>query len=500
MFPIPGVTKEQIARAKEIPILDYVLAHEPDNVRKLGNEYRLKDHSVTMSNGKWHWQSHGVGGEKATALNYLITVRGYSFVDAVRHLTGDNAIYTDIIPKSRAPSKREYITLPPRNRDYTRVVAYLQRRGIDKALILDCIKRGLIYESEKLHNCVFVGRDESGKARFAAQRGTSGDFKCDAAGSDKRFGFRLPPLFKGSDTVAVFESPIDALSHATLHPDFNGWRLALGGTALVALKSFLERHNEINRCVVCTDNDKAGNLAAVKIAELLAIEVIRSIPPIGKDWNNTLLSKKGANPLEDVRKDILFLEEPFTYPEAFRIKDGESVKMTYGYDGEVATLKCRFIDEVHLTLGSNTYHISELSEILQRGGSTVEPIPDQKPMLDIIAAKYGEPLKDAVVPMSENALKELVGGDYTTELLKNHDGKYTYGVLLSGKDGMAVCGVGGENNTPTSLHPYWAQKYMRELSTEPPKKESLHEKLDRGKEKAAQQTSHGKGRSAAELV
>jgi hypothetical protein len=44
-------------------------------------------------------------------------------------------------------------------------------------------------------------------------RGTIGDFKRDADGSDKRFGFILPPINGGSDTVAVFESPVDALSH-----------------------------------------------------------------------------------------------------------------------------------------------------------------------------------------------------------------------------------------------------------------------------------------------
>ena len=189
---MPGVSAEQIARAKEIPILDYILAHEPDNVRRVGNEYRLKDHSVTMSNGKWHWQSHGVGGEKATALNYLITVRGYSFVDAVRHLTGDTIIY-DIVPKARPPtvvvtnstmlrpsdgehSRRSVVpplptdrarrgprrdfALPRRNQDNERVIAYLKSRGIAEPLIHDCIRRGSLYESARYHNCVYATKNK----------------------------------------------------------------------------------------------------------------------------------------------------------------------------------------------------------------------------------------------------------------------------------------------------------------------------------------------------
>ena len=89
--------------------------------------------------------------------------------------------------------------------------------------------------------------------------------------------------------------------------------------------------------------------------------------------------------MEDVRKDILFLDEPFKYPEAFRIKDGDSVKVTYAYDGEVATQKCRFIDETHLTIGKNTYHISELAGNLKKNGNKIEPIPGQKPVLNILA-------------------------------------------------------------------------------------------------------------------
>jgi hypothetical protein len=42
--------------------------------------------------------------------------------------------------------------------------------------------------------------------------------------------------------VAVFEAPIDALSHATLQElegwKWNGYRLSLGGTSHVALTSF----------------------------------------------------------------------------------------------------------------------------------------------------------------------------------------------------------------------------------------------------------------------
>jgi hypothetical protein len=40
-----------------------------------------------------------------------------------------------------------------------------------------------------------------------------GDFKRDAVGSDKRFGFCLPPGSPGSKAVAVFESPLCEAQH-----------------------------------------------------------------------------------------------------------------------------------------------------------------------------------------------------------------------------------------------------------------------------------------------
>jgi hypothetical protein len=475
-----NVTPEQIARAKEVNILDYVLSHEPNNVKRIGNTHYLKDHdSFRISNGLWKWESHGIGGKNV--IDYLIKVRGYEFVDAVRHLAGED--YSATIPRSppnsKPPPERKVFSMPPRNRDNERVIAYLQSRGIDRDVIHDCINRGALYESPTWHNCCFVGRDEHGKAKFAALRGTLGNFKRDADGSDKRFGFCLPPKNLPCNTLIVFESPIDLLSFDTLCKlgfiePVNGWRLALGGTSMVALTQFIESRmfsNPIANCVVCTDRDTAGDLAYSEISEKINIKVSRLIP-VGKDWNETLQKiRNEVNPLEDVRKDILFLEEPFKYPEAFRIKDGDNVKVTYAYDGEIAIQKCRHIDEAHLYIGNNAYHISELAEKLIKNGNKVEPIRGQKPMLDVLAGKYGEDLQGVSVPMTEAALKKLVGGKYETELLyvdgQGINGRYgpqAHSVILRGKDGIAVCGVGGENNTPTSLHPYWAQTYKRKLS------------------------------------
>jgi hypothetical protein len=490
------VSKEQIERAKAVPILDYLLSHEGNNFKRVGNAYYRRDpdhNSLEVSNNLWNWHSHGIGGN---LIDYLIKINGYSFVDAVRELAGDDIPYSrPIPPKARPPtpaasslwsvSDRDPLQLPPQNADNKRVIAYLQGRGIFRPLIEDCIRRGILYESANRHNCVFVGRDDKGKAKFAALRGTTGNFKCDANGSDKRFGFCLPPNNPESKIVAVFESPIDCLSHKVIEPDFDGYRLSLGGTALAALTNFLERHSNIKAIIAATDNDDAGEQAAAKITELAGdkgLEAHRDYPPAGKDWNETLsYTQREVILLEDKRKEIRFITSD--YKELFRIKDGESIKFTSGYDGEEQTLKCRWIDETHITLKSkftNDYHICQWAEICERNGHKLEPIANQEPKLDILAAKYGENLQAVSIPMTEAALRKLVGGKFETETLHypNQTNQFrdriveikgkAFGAVVRSKDGIAVCGL--TDGVLTSLHPYNTQTQKRERSPAAPPK------------------------------
>ncbi len=151
------VSKEQIERARQVDVLDYVLTHEPGNIRRVGSGYRLKDHgSLAIAPGQWYWHSQEVGG--TTALDYLVTVRGYGFVDAVCRLNGEQVRERHPVSEVAQPEQKIF-RLPPRHTNNTRAVAYLQSRGIAKPLIFTCIERGQIYESARYHNCVFVGRD-----------------------------------------------------------------------------------------------------------------------------------------------------------------------------------------------------------------------------------------------------------------------------------------------------------------------------------------------------
>ena len=197
---------------------------------------------------------------------------------------------------------RKTFSLPWARRCATSAVSYLQRRGISPDVISRCFRDGLFYEARHHGEpvCVFVGKDEAGKAKFACMRSIAGSLRKDVYGSDKEYSFCYPPRNPGSRHVAVFEAPIDALSHATLQElegwKWDGYRLSLGGTSHVALIAFLKRHPEIRRVSLYMDNDLGGLKNARRIKAMLHedqrfrhIRVGINPPRTGKDYNEMLL-------------------------------------------------------------------------------------------------------------------------------------------------------------------------------------------------------------------
>lgn len=302
-----SVSKEQIAAAKEWDLLSYLQAYEPQELKRSGPyEYCTQTHdSLKISNGKWCWNSRGIGGR--TALDYLVKVRGMAFTDAVETLCGYRAPPPQQRPAS--PMQKPFV-LPEASRYPSAVVAYLQDRGIDPELIGACIQAGTLYQSRKYQNCVFVGQDAQGRARSASLRGTRDKFRLEAVGSDKRYGFCLTARDADCPRLAVAESPIDALSLATLVKLSGGdWQdshyLSLGGTGPRAMMQFLRDYPNVTQVSLCLDNDKAG-LRGMELLEDAIREdtvlseriglVYKNPPPVerGKDYNEFLCTQVKA--------------------------------------------------------------------------------------------------------------------------------------------------------------------------------------------------------------
>ena len=295
------LTKEQIRRAKEWDLLSYLQAFEPGELKRCGpREYCSRTHdSLKISNGKWCWNSRGIGGR--TALDYLIKVRGMDFISAVEVLCGYCPPPRSERPATKPPAPFQ---IPTASRCPSAVVPYLQGRGIDPEIIRRCLDAGILYESRQHQNCVFVGLDADGRPRSAALWGTRDSFKLDAAGGDKRYTFCLLAADPACPRLAVAESPIDALSLATLERRTGGqWQachyLSLGGTAPRALLQFLQDHPAVTQISLCLDNDKAGLEGMARLEQTIRGDpalagwvtlLCRNPPPkeYGKDYNDFL--------------------------------------------------------------------------------------------------------------------------------------------------------------------------------------------------------------------
>ena len=290
-------TEMQIAKETDLPEL---LTHLGYQVRRIGRYHttaemdslRIKDRR------KWFRYSQNTGGD---AITFLQQFCGKSFSEAVEYLLAFHGRARDSPVKAAPFVKRDEVqkpfALPPRNADDRRVFAYLHKRGIAPQVIRQFLNSGLLYEDAEHHNCVFVGKNSAGQAKYAGLRGTydldGPGFKGDAPGSDKNTGFSLPHDPR-SDLVLVFEAPIDLMSYLTLHRNTPN-ALALCGLYDGALQTYLQAHPEIRRIALCLDADEPGQKAVRQLQDKYAAmgyAVTVEEPRSGKDWNEYLQKRK----------------------------------------------------------------------------------------------------------------------------------------------------------------------------------------------------------------
>ena len=183
---------EVIQRAKKMDLLTYLKNYEPDELVHFSRDtYVTRTHdSLKISNGMWYWFSQSIGGK--SALEYLIKVRDYTFLQAVETIVGSVVAAPPKIYKSITKRTPDRLMLPKKAPNNDRVKSYLIGRGIDEDIIQECIDNDLIYQQFPNNNVVFVGYDQNKIARYAMFRGTNeSNFKGEANGSHKAFSFQL---------------------------------------------------------------------------------------------------------------------------------------------------------------------------------------------------------------------------------------------------------------------------------------------------------------------
>ena len=279
------------------------LLSQGENLKRCGTEMLWEAGGrVTIRDNIWFSQYEQKGGN---AVQFVEKYYNKSYQDAVQMLLDEHIepISVDIQKKQNIKKSFE---LPAPNKSMKQIFAYLLKaRFLDRDVVKYFVDKGLIYESAKYHNCVFVGVDKNGKARHAHKRGTYtlGDsFKGNVESVEAEYSFHHTGT---SNMLYVFEAPIDMLSYISLHK--NNWQqhsyVALCSVSDRAVIQMLKDNPNISKIYLCLDNDREGIDSDYRIRHNLnqiGYNEVAFIRPKYKDWNEILKAKNGIEPLPAV--------------------------------------------------------------------------------------------------------------------------------------------------------------------------------------------------------
>lgn len=250
-------TSLQIIQANNINLIEfaksqgYILENggrRALHAKQSGGLYFFRD-----SNKFYHFSTDTSGGP----IDFVMQFMRMDFKEAVAYLLETGLPQYQTVPPPPKPSGK--LRLPDKAPNYKRVAWYLIHvRGIDPEIVSCLMHEKKLYQQDKTSNCVFVAYDKNGVAKYCSLRGTRPErpFKQDREHSDKSYPFHI---IGASQKVYVCESPIDAMSHATLAKlKGQDWkadhRISLGCLSDLALERFLQHHS-INEIIFCLDND-----------------------------------------------------------------------------------------------------------------------------------------------------------------------------------------------------------------------------------------------------
>jgi len=325
-------TAEQKQIANGTDLASFLCA-QGETVKRVGtDEYVWTRHGSSRINGnKW---VHNASGEGGYPIKFVQHFFNCSYKDAMLRLLDFNRICIestnthDKMPENTPILRNAHpFILPPRDKNMKRTFAYLTKtRHIPSDVVSFFAHEHKIYQADRshYHNIVFVGHDEKNEPVYATKRSASEQvsFHGDAAGSNKRqycFNY-FPEQAKepkhSSNTLLVFEAPIDMLSYIATVKDDNSnrnnnltWQndsyMALGGTSSSPLFHYLSYgkektgHDMPQKIILALDRDEAGIRG---MADIL-LKLTKEYPEIDvflklshyKDWNADLTNSSIVN-------------------------------------------------------------------------------------------------------------------------------------------------------------------------------------------------------------
>ncbi len=292
---MPHYNDTQIQAANQVDLAAFLYAHG-EQLKKRGKQMLWEKHQVWIDGCRWYTHYDSKGGY---AVGFVMRYFGLSFQDAVKELIGESNVSSQ--PMEVQPKEEKTLALPKPNVNMNRVYAYLmQERFIDREIISHFTHEHTLYEDEKYHNCIFIGKDEDGIPKHCHRRSTSGSFKQTESGSQAEHSFHHNGE---SEWLFVFEAPIDMLAFLSLHRD--NWQkhsyVALCSVSERAILHRLKVNPKLKKIVLCLDNDSAGHAASMRIKELLqkiGYNDVRLHHSRNKDWDEDRKEQNGITPIQ----------------------------------------------------------------------------------------------------------------------------------------------------------------------------------------------------------
>lgn len=295
------VDKEEVRKANDVHVLDYLHA-KGESLERQGHYYRHPEHDslVIKDSGHWYWNSRSKGGYGA--ISFAREVYDLTFQDAVRDVNAQDSSKTFSREAERHTSKEFEYPLHQEVEKQENISRYLtDERKLDPKIVSALIRNDLLAE-DQLKNGIFKWRDSEGKLVGGDKQGTlkmdnkRGTFKQIMANSKPDGGFRVD--IGSPNKIAIFESPIDALSYFELKRPENIRLLSMSGlkdqSATAGIRDLIkdckERGAVVEQVIFAVDNDAAGQQFVDRWSNYLTnFEVDK---PKNKDWNMDLVEAK----------------------------------------------------------------------------------------------------------------------------------------------------------------------------------------------------------------
>lgn len=279
---MPSLTQQQIDSANQTDLEEF-LSSRGVQLKRQSNQFLWEDKNVWIHGSEWYSHYEQTGGH---AVRFVMKYFDKSFPEAVNELNNETGT-----PYVQYRKSHPYVQLPEKSDSTYRMFMYLRNnRCIDPEIINEFVRMGTLYEDAEYHNCVFVGRDEDGRPGHCHKRSTLSHFRQTVSGSSSEYAFH----YNGRDnTIYAFEAPIDMLAYISMHKD--DWKkhsyVALCSVSDKAMMHQLDAHPNLNKIVLCLDNDEAGQLATVRIKDALYLKGYKDVQievPLNKDWDEDL--------------------------------------------------------------------------------------------------------------------------------------------------------------------------------------------------------------------